>query len=362
MISILFRLGLIFPLFFHFFIHAEKDLEEYKHDFVLETKRLFIEKAPDAFNPSIVKWRGKHLMSFRFIENVDEHCPYSSAQVSMIQLVWLDEHFEPMGDPYALALDHPDMDRPFILAEDGRLITIEDRLYLVYSGNKEKEIRDSGFRMYVAELDYDETGFYILSNEVLTKFDGESPFRREKNWVPFVHEEELLLAYTLCPHKIFKPLLDESQSCKMKAFSYPSIVWEWGELRGGTPALRLNEHFYLGFFHSSIPLSTIHSHHQSVLHYFMGAYLFSATPPFEIKLISPEPIIGEDFYYGEVYEPYWHPVRVVFPCGLLIEDDRIWISYGRQDHEIWMAELDKEKLLESLINVSTLLPSSVSLP
>ncbi len=83
----------------------------------------------------------------------------------------------------------------------------------------------------------------------------------------------------------------------------------------------------------------------------MGAYTFSASPPFEITKISQEPIVGQNFYDGEYYKPYWVPVRCIFPCGFIIEDLYIYISYGRQDHEIWIAKLDKKALLMSLVPV-----------
>jgi predicted GH43/DUF377 family glycosyl hydrolase len=89
-------------------------------------------------------------------------------------------------------------------------------------------------------------------------------------------------------------------------------------------------------------------------------YLFSSKPSFEIKYISPEPIIGPNFYHGLSYEPYWGPVCVVFPCGVVILEEEIWVTYGRQDHEIWIARLDKRKLLDSVIHVSILNPDCPS--
>ena len=46
-------------------------------------------------------------------------------------------------------------------------------------------------------------------------------------------------------------------------------------------------------------------------------------------------------------------MRCVFPAGILIDNDFIWISYGRQDHEIWIAKLDKKALIESLTPLSS---------
>ena len=84
-------------------------------------------------------------------------------------------------------------------------------------------------------------------------------------------------------------------------------------------------------------------------HYFRGAYTFSRHPPFEGTAVSPQPIVGKGFYHGPIYERYWGSVRVVFPCGFIYDENYLWVSYGRQDHELWIAKLDKKKLLESLV-------------
>lgn len=335
-------------------VEAQKDLEDFTQEFVCETKQIVIPQCPHAFNASIVKWQNQWLMSFRVISDTQQISSISSATLSEIGLIWLDDEFSPAGEPQFLQLTHPTMQRPYLLSEDPRLIVHEEKLYLVYSANKEANITNEGFRMYVAELKHDENEFYVVNNECLSSFEGEDANKREKNWVPFSYENELLLAYQLFPHKIFKPLLDGSEHCETVATSYPSLIWQWGELRGGTPAIQINDDYYLSFFHSSMPLATKHSNDCLVPHYFIGAYLFSSKPPFEIKHISPEPIIGVNFYNGTNYEPYWQPVRVVFPCGVIVEDQDVRIIYGRQDHEIWMAKLNKLELLNSLIHLSTL--------
>ena len=97
-------------------------------------------------------------------------------------------------------------------------------------------------------------------------------------------------------------------------------------------------------------MATLHSKGKIIPHYFMGAYTFSANPPFKITRISREPIIGKNFYHGTSYKT-WKPLHVVFPGGFVESDGYIWILYGRQDHEIWVAKLDKQKLFDGLIPV-----------
>jgi predicted GH43/DUF377 family glycosyl hydrolase len=338
-------------------IYANRDLEEFVQDFVIQTKKITIPEYPHAFNASIAKWKGRWLMSFRCMKDNKKTFQLSSvgesAGESDLGLIWLDDEFNPVGNPQFVTLDHPAKKRPHLLTEDARLIVKDEILYVIYSANKENDLTNGSFRVYVAKLDNINEFLYVAHNECLSNFEGAHPNKREKNWVPFIYENELLLAHHLFPHKIFQPLLDGSGDCKMVSNTFPSFIWEWGELRGGTPAIKINEEYYLSFFHSSIPLKTIHSDSQLIPHYFMGAYLFSATPPFTIKYISPEPIIGPNFYHGPIYEPHWHPVRVIFPCGLVVDKNEILIMYGRQDHEIWITRIDKQQLLEGLIHVST---------
>ncbi len=78
-----------------------------------------------------------------------------------------------------------------------------------------------------------------------------------------------------------------------------------------------------------------------MVHYFMGACTFSSEPPFEITSFSPEPIVGKDFYHGPPYKT-WRPMCIVFPAGFIFDDNFIWVSYGRQDHEMWIVKLDRE--------------------
>lgn len=294
------------------------DLENHIQNFVLETKKLEIPNHPHAFNPSIVFWRGAYLLSFR---DLYEASPQDSSGYSHIGLVFLNNDLDLDSAPYIL--DFP--------GEDARLINVDEHLYIVCDG---------GFRMFIGELDFDGKQFSLIKYEKLTYFPQNSPDRREKNWVPFDYEGQLLLAYSLEPHQILYPRLNTSETCDLISTSPSSTSWPWGELRGGTPALRCGED-YLAFFHSSIDIATDHSNGEVVPHYFMGAYTFEKEFPFSLTGISPQPIIGQNFYHGLNYEPYWHPVRVVFPCGFTFDENYIWVVYRRQDHELWITKFDK---------------------
>lgn len=319
-------------------IDLERDMAQ---DFVLDTKKINIPGYPHAFNASIIRWHGFLLLSFRIIPNS------KLSFNSNIGLIRLDDTFKPIGKPQILNMritsNVPSR------AEDARLITVKDRLYIVYSDNREPKISRGGFRVYVAELLWKKGIFRMSTPECLSDFEGKNSRIREKNWIPFNYNDTLLLAYSLTPHRIFHPLLNKTGKCQTIAETTIDWLWNWGVPRGGTPALLINNKEYLSIFHSSNWITTIQSENKPMTHYFMGAYIFAAAPPFEILKISPQPIIGKNFYSKTTYKPYWKPIKAVFPCGLTFDSRYIWIAYGKDDHEIWIAKLDKEALLQSLV-------------
>lgn len=321
-------------------LDAYFSLEIAPQSFVLELKRIKIESHPHAFNPSIVRWKGSLLMSFWIVREPDLDV-FASGGDSEVGLVWLDDGFNPIGDAYVL-----DFCSPTSRAQDLRLLNVGETLYMVYNDNQEEVVTEGGFRMWTAKLEFDADGFHIFHQQPLDYFDGACPTRREKNWVPFDYQGDLMLAYSLSPHLIFQPF-DETACCQTVGITQSSIRWRWGELRGGTPAVRIDDQ-YLAFFHSCITFPSLESNDKNALHYFMGAYTFSKDPPFAITQCSTKPIIAKGFYSGMSYDYYWKPVCAIFPCGILVEDEFIWVSYGRQDHELWIAKIDRKELLESL--------------
>ena len=312
------------------------NLDDGAQDFVLETKQIRFKEFPQAFNPSIIRWKGRLLLVFR------TYHPKTRA-TDEIGICHLDENFDPVDAPQLIKFKSSD---PYCLfkRQDPRLIAVGERLYIVYNNVINDEVR----RMVVAELLHDGKNYSVDSSECFLHFDGEVPSRSEKNWAPFEYEGQLYLIYSLFPHRILRPLFETSR-CESIATSFSSIKWNWGVLRGGTPAMKEGDE-YISFFHSCKSMTTQHSKGKSIPHYFMGAYTFSPKPPFAITRISARPIFAKNFYNGKAYKT-WKPVCVVFPAGFISDEKYFWVLYGRQDHEIWVAKLDKEGLYKSLVSV-----------
>ncbi len=318
------------------------NLEDGSREFVLETKQIIIPEYPYAFNPSIIRWQGRLLLSFRVIPDL------TRIYESRIGLVFLDENFTPVGPPQLLIMREDIVNSP-CRTEDARLFAIKDRLFMIYSDNTNLILTRGGCRVYHAEILFDGKNFGVRNQEGFFSFEGARNDVREKNWVPFVYNNKLFLSYSLDPHLIFYPMLGKG-SCKTVAMTEGEFYWPWGILRGGTPGMIEGDE-YLGFFHSSIEMSTVHSGGKEVMHYFLGAYTYESGPPFALARISPDPIIGKQFYNGSHYKPYWRPMVIIFPGGFISNDKYIWLIYGRQDHECWVVKFDKKGLLDSLVPV-----------
>ncbi|MCE5316715.1 MAG: hypothetical protein LLG04_05050 [Parachlamydia sp.] len=313
------------------------DLEELTRSFVLDTKKIDIPGYPAAFNPSIIRWQGQLWMSFRSYDR-------ATFPINTLGLIPLDECFNPSGVPQILDIlgAHSGMD---VRAQDIRLIAVGEALYIVYNRMDQQNKR----RMCVAKLQKQAGQFVIEQPEYLTQFPDMLPERDEKNWVPFSYKDHLLLAYSLSPHRILSPIAGAG-TCDLFAITKGNISWDWGELRGGTPALADGNH-YLAFFHSCKKMETKQSQGMHVKHYLMGAYTFARHPPFQILRISPHPIIGSGFYEGDM-GTIWRNMWVVFPGGLIVDEKFVWVVYGRQDREIWVVKMDKKGLLNSLVSVT----------
>lgn len=322
------------------------DLEVlFNSQIVVETKKINIPEYPHAMNPGVIVWQGRKLLAFRNIPNINDR------YTSYIGLVWLDDEWNPVGPAQILNTRGDLYGIIPSRSEDPRLIVVGETLYMVYNDNAALRVNRDDSRMYIVEVMWDGVQFTLRNSEILKEFHGKKPNTRERNWTPFEYNGSLCFVYSMNPMVILSPTIG-TNSCALVSSTLNNLRWKWGVLRGGTPALLEGEE-YLSFFHSSIEMSTVHSNGQKSWHYFMGAYTFSKEPPFHITRISAQPIVGKDFYHGASYPNYWKRVKVIFPSGYLSDEENIWVTYGRDDHELWVACLDKKKLFSSLVPVDS---------
>jgi len=281
------------------------------------------------YNASLVEMGENFALFFR------EDEPTIPPFISHLGVIRLNADFDPI-DSTATFLDTKS---PY--SEDPRAFWCEDRLYVSFVRDDDMPV---GKRVtYLAQVN--PTSWEVCS---LTSLDPQIN-KIEKNWTPFFCNGSIHYLYLIYPRKIFEvteeaagSLLSYCTDCEQQLRPKDYSCWrkEWGQLRGGTPAVRISDQEYLAFFHSAFP------DEKGKRWYVMGAYTFDAHPPHAMKRISSEPILFHGIYDTWTYH---RVVRCVFPTGLVVQNDKVIVSCGENDTAVKIVTFDKEKLLESLV-------------
>lgn len=308
---------------------------------VIETKQISFKDFPEAFNPSILKIEEGILLCFRY-------CPdrHQNPWVSYIGIALFNDAFELISEPQLVSTRQANQ-KTQSQSEDARLFAYQGRSFLIYNDNMDvnntfySDRRD----MHVVELFYKD-GRFSVSEPLKLLHQQKAHVLWQKNWAPFEWEKKLLISYTVNPHEILYANL-QNGACYHCYETNSPLEWELGTLRESTPA-QLVDGEYLSFFHSGTITSSLASWGWDLWHYFMGAYTFSPTPPFQITRFTPEPIVAEGFY---TQSSQWK--RVIFPGGFVVADPYIYVAYGKDDVEMWIATIDKAELKKALKPVGT---------
>jgi predicted GH43/DUF377 family glycosyl hydrolase len=149
----------------------------------------------------------------------------------------------------------------------------------------------------------------------------------EKNWVPFIHKNKLKIIYN---HDPFTILTYNGASWDEEKFD--NVIWDYGRIRGGAPLVK-KDGLYYHFFHS-------HTIEDEVRVYHVGVYAFDDN--FKIVKMSKTPIMSgnKDNYTT----PWVLKLSALFPCGVILRNNKWIISYGWLDTELRFAEIDVNEL------------------
>ncbi len=300
--------------------------------------RLSLEGFPNAHNPSLIRTDFGIILTFRISPGLN------SGEISRMGAVLLNDNLEVISTPQLL--DSRLTGTSPHQSEDARIFSLNGKVYLIYNDNIDETAvtLDRRRDMFIAELNYVHDEFVLGPATKLIPPPQHLHQKWQKNWVPFIYENTLLLGYTLAPQEILLPDLATGE-CRTFCKTSSNIHWPWGILRGGTPA-QLVDGQYLSFFHSFALTRSMASVANAKAHYYMGAYTFSSTPPFEITAVSREPFVDADFYTRSGLDKV-----VFFPGGYLDRGTFLLLAYGKDDKEIWIGRIDKTFLKESLVAV-----------
>lgn len=172
----------------------------------------------------------------------------------------------------------------------------------------------------------------------------------EKNWSPFVHEDQIHLIYSINPTVVLRINTQSKSTEELSIVSYPEHTfdfWRWGSfLAGGTNLIRVGNEF-IGLHHTFLEKNP---GKPDVRQYYSGLYAISAEAPFRVTRMSSKPVLNskmdakKDMRHNE---HYWKP-NVAYPCGLIEQGDKLLVSYGWQDCRCRIDVWDKEELLSRL--------------
>lgn len=161
----------------------------------------------------------------------------------------------------------------------------------------------------------------------------------EKNWLWFDHGKRTYFIYQAEPHIVVEV---EDGKVVQEHRTHAALGWTLGTIRGGTPPVRVGDH-YLTFFHSSMPWKKVPRYGVRRV-YFMGAYLFEAKPPFQIVACTRGQLMT-----GTWNEPVQDGVpAVVYPNGAVMDGNRWLVTMGVNDCACGWLKIDHSEVEKRL--------------
>ncbi len=288
---------------------------------IVATKRIAIPKYPKAYNPSLIPYKEGYLLSFRvrkkFPESGKETKPRTDA--SFIGVVELDKNFAILKNTVQLLDVTSYSSQVSSTAEDARLLNAGGRIYLFFNDLNLTE-KPGSYALYFGELVKEGPKFVL--KRTAKHLNYSKSISVEKNWSPFIAGDKIYVIYSDLPRVVLEVDPNTGDCSEVTNPTSSDWKWDWGIVRGGTPAYLVDDK-YITFFHSVMPAKSTNGKSKYALNYVMAAYLFEKDPPFAIRAVTPAPL-GELRDYTEN-----NPRKVVFPGGVVVEDNRIHVAWGK---------------------------------
>lgn len=312
-----------------------------------------MKKVSDCINPTITFVQNKCLY----------FCPARAALSSM--------YF--MDSTCTSLVTKIEVDTTLQFDEDERLLVQNGSIWVVHTN-----LKLGVPNIALAQLEVTSNMTARFSNAtLLSQKQGDGSFKGglgsfQKNWVPFIYDDSINFVESHSPMHVVKmehPVdFGDFENYKSTLVTTVStthedkLQWNFGGIRGGTPAHLINSKEYLTFFHS---MSHLPGNPKST--YVMGALTFSSSPPFRVVRISQVPLVNKQLYEGP-----WSRNRfkdyIVFPMGYVfmhnstevhtdiaaLKDHHnvdVLLSFGYQDYQGWTVKIDLDELIKSMVTV-----------
>lgn len=256
--------------------------------------------SPFAFNAGLFRYRGKLLMPYR-----------TGWAGSQIRIAELDEKYNVLKDTL-VPLEHEWSNHG---CEDPRLSLFRGGLMLTYTGVRSRGRSVSRTDVIHVQLADD----YQPVDYITWTYHDAPPNRWQKNCLPFEHDGELFITYSIKPH-----VIGHIANGTLHPFTHQEhdLPWSGGFLHGSTPPQLIGDE-YVSFFHGAWSNGQKWPNRT----YTIGVYTFDAKPPFHIRRMTPRPIM----IAPKEGRPDDQICECVFPCGAILEDGRWKVGMGLHD-------------------------------
>lgn len=276
---------------------------------------------PYGYNPSIIQWKGRILMAYRYHPN--------GAGASKLAMAELDSELR-------VTTNIP-IDIPLGATEDPRLFTYGDNLCISYVVSTMPN-RNPTCVIRWGVLKEGKT--WTVEGQWLINYGKNDNTSMEKNWV--FHEEEgaLKVIYQTCP--VTEKLSVDQEKVMAVDRKNQLARWKWGGIRGGTVPLRLSNGRQFRFFHSRLDNEPVPTRWR----YYVGAMLLDGEG--NIQAVSRRPILKgseyDDLAVTEAASCSHRKMNVVFPLGVMKREDHWLLSVGINDCQCGLVTVKEENL------------------
>jgi len=247
-----------------------------------------------------------------------------------VQSKWLPDALQGQSRANVLNGDH---------FEDPRLFTLNNgkELWLCFT---------NGYEIGFAQLfvDFRENKVtpktqFICSSPGQKSMDAD---RREKNWTPFDRNGELWIHYQFSPQHIIYQL-DKKTGNVIQTIKHETpasaILKEkslFGSIRGGTPAIALNDKYDVSIFHGHIKYFG-----KNYAYYTAGLLLFERHSG---KIVHCSDVIIRPSAFPNLV-PRPSQSAVVFPAGLTNDGTHLTCSYGLNDYDTFILKIKIDEII-----------------
>ena len=273
-----------------------------------------------SYNNSIIRFRGKLVMTYRFHEG--------KSLKTKLGIAELDENFTVF---YSQTLDFDEEES----VEDARLYVFKNELWVNFVVSNWPNFPAS--QVKIAKL-YKPDHWRVCDKDLYWLPDRQTS---EKNHLPLPFDDVLHIVYKQNiwqdnnPADLAQIIYSPYEKREMKT---PALRWPYGEVRGGTVPLPYKDKL-ISFFHSRLDNFMPPTRHC----YFVGAILRKADLPFQMLEISKKPIIYGSEVGGDESR-FHHKKSVIFPLGAIEHQGGWLLSAGVNDSQCALIKISEKDL------------------